>query len=480
MGRPSDWQPLADSDPVPGDPAGISSEAAHLSGVAQMIQGQVAQLHKIASGQADEHGCHAEKLKSAASDTAGQLAKVVGRYQKTAAALTAWVPDLEYAQSQSLRALSAAQDAAARQRSSQPVSRPPGTKLTPQDKQDDQARSKALAQANDDLAAARKMLQDATSYRDQKAGETKGKIDSAIHDGLKDSFWDDVGGFFSDAWGSFSHWVTEHAKIIAQIANIASWVATVCGILSLLVGWIPIVGQALAAVLDTVALLATIVALGCHLMLALTGNGSWADVALDAFALVTFGMGRAFGKAAEGGYDAARAASRGPFARTLGKAGQGLARSDVTAAANELTGFSAKEAGAVVTEAKNGLSLPSWGGAALHGLSPGTFAQDVAGSLKSIGNWEGTGVSVGEAGMHLASSEFSHVMETFPKAGNLPSVVRWTSIAHAAQTRFYISTAAGTGVDLFDKASTVAPHLPVLEQWNSFKELLNFGGGAGG
>ena len=219
MGRPTDWQPLADSDPVPGDPAGISSEAAHLSGVAQMIQGQVAQLHKIASGQADERGCHAEKLKSAASDTAGQLARVVGRYQKTAAALTAWVPDLEYAQSQSLKALAAAQDAAGRQRSSQPVSRPPGTKLTPQDKQDDQARSKALAQANDDLAAARKMLQDATSYRDQKAGETKGKIDSAIHDGLKDSFWDDVGGFFSDAWGSFSHWVTEHAKIIAQIAN---------------------------------------------------------------------------------------------------------------------------------------------------------------------------------------------------------------------------------------------------------------------
>lgn len=60
MGRPTDWQPLADSDPVPGDPAGISSEAAHLSGVAQMIQGQVAQLHKIASGQADERGCYAE------------------------------------------------------------------------------------------------------------------------------------------------------------------------------------------------------------------------------------------------------------------------------------------------------------------------------------------------------------------------------------------------------------------------------------
>ena len=217
MGRPADWQPLADSDPVPGDPAGISAEAAHLSSVAQQIQGQVGQLQKIAAGQSDERGRHADKLKSAAADTAGQLAKVVGRYQKTAAALTAWVPDLEYAQAQSLKALAAAQDAVGRQRANQPVSRPAGTTLTPQDKQADQARSRALAQAQADLAAARTMLQNATSYRDQKAGETRGKIESAIHDGVKDSFWDDVGSFFSNAWGSFSHWVTEHAEIIKKV-----------------------------------------------------------------------------------------------------------------------------------------------------------------------------------------------------------------------------------------------------------------------
>lgn len=50
MGRPWDWQPLADSDPVPGDPAGISAEAARLANAAELIAGQAAMLHKIAAG----------------------------------------------------------------------------------------------------------------------------------------------------------------------------------------------------------------------------------------------------------------------------------------------------------------------------------------------------------------------------------------------------------------------------------------------
>jgi hypothetical protein len=34
-----------------------------------------------------------------------------------------------------------------------------------------------------------------------------------------------------------------------MISRVAGWVATICGTLALVVGWIPIVGQALAAVL---------------------------------------------------------------------------------------------------------------------------------------------------------------------------------------------------------------------------------------
>src|SRR5262249_57217279 len=123
--------------------------------------------------------------------------------QKRSAAVGAGVPGLDYAPSQSLKALAAAQDAAAGQKANQPVTRPAGYQETPQDQQDDQARASAMNQANSDLAAARQMLDNATSYRDQKAAETASKIENAIHDEVTDSFWSDLGDFFC----SIGNWI---------------------------------------------------------------------------------------------------------------------------------------------------------------------------------------------------------------------------------------------------------------------------------
>ena len=78
MARPVDWLPLADSDPVPGDPQRISEQAAHLASTAQELSGQVARLRAIAAGHSAEQGLHADKLRSASSDVAGGLEKVVG------------------------------------------------------------------------------------------------------------------------------------------------------------------------------------------------------------------------------------------------------------------------------------------------------------------------------------------------------------------------------------------------------------------
>jgi hypothetical protein len=102
---------------------------------------------------------------------------------------------LEYAQSQSLKALAQAQDAAARQRANQPIPWPSNYQPTPQDTQQDQQRQTALNQANADLAAARTMLDNATSYRDQRGSDTRNKIENAINDGVHDSWWDKFKGF---------------------------------------------------------------------------------------------------------------------------------------------------------------------------------------------------------------------------------------------------------------------------------------------
>lgn len=483
MARPTDWSPLAGSDPVPGDPQRIGEEAAHLASVAQEIQGQVGRLRAIATGHTVEKGLHVDKLKSASADVADSLDKVVGRYQKTSTALSGWVPELEYAQGQSLKALSLAQDAAGRQKANQPHTYPSGYKETPQDKQNDQSRTNALNQANADLAAARQMLDNATSYRDQKGGDTRNKIENAINDGLKDSWWQ---SHVLSAWDAFSNWVTQHAELIKKIADIAGLIASICGILSLLVGWIPIVGQALAVVLDTIATLATVVSLICHLMLAITGNGSWLDVGLDVLALVTLGMGRAFAKTAEGGYEAATAATRSPLARLLGKAGQGLARSDVTAEAEKITGMSWKEAQGVITDAKDGLSLPNWAQAAFRGQNPVQMFKDLTSSFKTMGDWKSIFPLLGDSSMLSNMREFSEVVSKLGDAGfsnvaSLPSVARWTSIADAARLNFYISTGIGTGVDLFDKSSTYLAnlHIPVLQQWGQLKDWATTGSGGG-
>src|SRR6516225_2480502 len=164
-------------------------------------------------------------------------------------------------------------------------------------------------------------------------------------------------------------------------------------------------------------------------MLAITGNGSWLDVGLDVLALVTFGIGRAFAKTAEGGYEAATAAARSPVARMLGKAGQGLARADVTEEAEKITGMSWKEAQTIVTDAKKGLSLPNWGEAALKGQNPVQVWNDFTTSLKTMGGWKSVFPAIGDAGMLSKENQFLRVISKFPNIENLPSVVRWTTIA---------------------------------------------------
>jgi hypothetical protein len=298
MARPTDWSPLAGSDPVPGVPQRIAEEAARLSSVAQEIQAQAARLRAIASGHSVEKGLHVDKLKSASADVADSLDKVIGRYQKTSAALSGWVPELEYAQSQSLKALAAAQDAAAHQKASQPLSYPPGYQETVQDKQNDQARANALNQANNDLAAARQMLDNATSYRDQKAAETANKIESAIHDGVTDSFWSDLGDFFS----SIGNWVKNNwVWLVKDICTALEVLATILAIIALFIPGLDII------VLIGIAL--TAVALAGRVALAVTGNGSWLDVGLDALALLTFGAGKIIGGMLKGETAAARLAA---------------------------------------------------------------------------------------------------------------------------------------------------------------------------
>lgn len=399
MARPADWSPLTDSDPVPGDPAGISTAAAHLAGVADQIAGQVAMLRKIAASQSEEVGQHAAKLRSAAADTAGQLDKVTGRYRETAAALTAWVPELEHAQVQSLKALAQAQDAATRQHANKPVQRPPGTHLTPADHHADQARSNALNQANAALAAAQSMLGDATAQRDAAATQAAARIENAASK--------DADHWYESLWADFKSFADRYAWLIKDVCTVLEWVATALAVIALFIPGLDL--------LVALGIILTGIALAGRAMMAVTGNGSWLDVAMDGVALATFGWGRVLGKALKGGAGVARAA-----AEMEGKA-QLLKEAEPTLTAfrnfithdgsAELSKFARAGVQEVYRSVAAGAKLPAFEELGQGGLKTAFTGQNIAAGLKTA---LPRIVAGGDEGARASARTLSYVGEHFP------------------------------------------------------------------
>ena len=77
--------------------------------------------------------------------------------------------------------------------------------------------------------------------------------------------------------------------VVSVLADVASAVAAITGVLSLFLGWVPVLGQVLVAA----SLLATLVAFACHLSLAAMGHGDTMDLVWDVVSLATFGIGGA-------------------------------------------------------------------------------------------------------------------------------------------------------------------------------------------
>jgi hypothetical protein len=281
--RPSDWEPLAEKDPVPGDPAEVRQLSRELKDIAQTIKDQTEKLRTMCSDDYWDADA-AKKFDHTAQDRAAELGKVYDRYHAAATALDGYVPTLEDQQAVSLTLRTQAQDLRDARDSAQ-------KRLDHDDAQPDDADprpghdldAQTVGDYWSELRELQRKAAECASAVHQAARTAADKLDHVIHhDGLKDGWTDHV-----------RQWVHEAAGWISKIAYIAGLVATICGVLALLVGWIPVIGQALAAVLGAVALLATLVSLVCHLALLWSGDGGVLDVVLDVVGVLTFGVGRA-------------------------------------------------------------------------------------------------------------------------------------------------------------------------------------------
>lgn len=320
MNRPVDWSPLAEGDPVPGDPYEVAWLGRQFLATATEIKSAAQRLRTMCTDEFWDSDA-GKAFRQRSNDTADKLDKAFARYEAAGTALgkdpgdsspsTAARPNyagaLAEAQRISAAALPAAQDAACTRKAALSglrtlaekqdpiqIASPFGTiGLTPdgsghlvvtaQMKPEVQALRRQYNHAADQIVTAQHQVARAQRLRDEAAANASNMITAAIsRDGLGDSWWDHVTNF-----------IDEHAGLLSLISEVAGWIATVCGTLALFVGWIPIIGQALAAVLGTVALIASVVTLIADVLLKIGGKGSWFDIALDVIAVASFGLGRA-------------------------------------------------------------------------------------------------------------------------------------------------------------------------------------------
>jgi hypothetical protein len=255
--RPRDWHPLADADPVPGDPGAILEEVVHMKRVAAMLRTEARDLKAIAESEERGQGLrghYADALRDGARELEVRLRETAERYERVHADLTGWAGELEGFQSEAGRILRMAQAEAGESAGDSAGSADPGDS------------------GGDATAAHRTSLAKVTAQRDLRAAHYAARIRDDIDDTIKDSWWERC----KDA-------IDDYQSVISFVVDVMSWIAT---------------GIAIAAITMTpagwaagLAIWLTFGVLAGHLLLASTGDGSWADVAMDLFGLLAMQVG---------------------------------------------------------------------------------------------------------------------------------------------------------------------------------------------
>ncbi|MDN3028194.1 putative T7SS-secreted protein [Streptomyces sp. S.PB5] len=288
--RPVDWHPLAEKDPVPGDPEDIRDEVTRMTNLASTLRDQAAILRKAATGDALQ-GKYADKIREKSDDLEKHFRETAARYERVVGDLGNWANELEGFQERADSVLRAAK-AADEQRAAEVK------KKEAEAENDGKGSSKISPEDSDPdshLALYHKQLAQIRGERDSRARHYAENIGRDISDIIEDSWWEDR-----------KDWVHEHADTIKSVVEALSWIATGIGVMALLftpVGWI-----ATAITITTISLTA-LVGIG-HAALAASGEGSWADVAMDVFALATLGFGSVAMKGVKSSVTALKTASR--------------------------------------------------------------------------------------------------------------------------------------------------------------------------
>ncbi|MHB9852809.1 putative T7SS-secreted protein [Streptomyces krungchingensis] len=473
--RADEWTVIGESsDPIPGDPEEVAQLGRELRKTAEAIKKQAKEIKALSSVEAWKSKA-AEEFRKEAEEAEGKLQKAFKRYDVAADAMGEKVvdggPSKEYAselhraQTMADKALRDAKDAHDEHTtSSGAIDKLP--KDTADDDPDRKKLEKRQEAATSAMERAKKDLEAAKDVRDAAAKRARDAIRHAIdHDGLKDGRWD-----------KFKDWVHDNAGWIQKVLDVAGWVATICGTLSLLVGWIPVIGQALAGILGSIALAATIISLLGHVLLALAGEGSWFDVALDVVGLATMGIGRGAIAGAKGAMQGAKgmarsAAFKQAMERVVAKKGSAAFKRAEQAAwkqANRLSGGALRgKAGAEAVSSTPKGWFPGAGRVA-EAFSPKAIGKEMIEGFKGVkdlgwsnlrqlgqgSTWRGVEIKVGDSGLDSLTRD---IVDIAPSVRNVDEVKAAMDVFKTQTHIWQASTGVASFIDAADKKELTAP-----------------------
>lgn len=266
-----------DVAPIPGSPGTVRSKADRFARTAAAIVEAVSGL-ETAIAETRNHDSQAlDELAENAHDVAERLSTLRERYQTAADALSGFATELESAQTQAQALIGESGQAQSsvdyldrqittytqqRQQTTDP------TELVEVTQHLTQLHARRRHRV-EDLASVRARFERIVEALRQSGRDAASRMRAVTDsDGLNDSIWDNVMG-----------WVQENAEILKAIHEVLKWITTGLSILSF---FFP--------VLAPFALAAAALTAGLSLVLALAGEMSWVDFALDVLTVATFGV----------------------------------------------------------------------------------------------------------------------------------------------------------------------------------------------
>jgi hypothetical protein len=282
------------------------------------------------------------------------------------------------------------------------------------------------------VALYRASLAKVTAQRDERAAYYASRIRGDIDDTIKDSWWERC----KDA-------VDDYQSAISLAVDVMSWVATGIAIAAITMtpaGWVA-----------GLALWLTFGVLAGHLLLASAGDGSWADIAMDLFGLLTMQVGATALRSLRGVRDATKLAAElvaeERAAETSARATQAL-RDRTSAVLNRRASTRAARA-----MARHNRNIAR---AAIRRAGRAAAAQEAATPMASASRWEAAAVG-GDRETANLHKDVVRLRASYPDS---PAVQRASEGAEGHKWIFQGTWVAATAVDAVDKGAGTSDLFP--------------------